>query len=485
MASRPTIDLDEDFVRELYVNELTDEEVQYALTVLEPHREVIEYRLRKFDPETQSWRDYRNSEFAEFDPIGDRMRTPTFTVDPELAEIEESCTVATGDYPGKYTREMSIQAAQEAAKAPAHPFDQDYFHGGRKVGGYAGEGYRDFPVHAITARHVLDRKPTSVLELGCARGYVLKRIQDAGVPAHGLEISEHCQLTRVVDGVVTWDITRTPWPETVVPYDLCVSVAVLEHIPEDKLPAVFAEMARCTQRGLHGVDVHDDDHFDQTHVTIRPIEWWRERMPPGHEVVDKEELERGELVQEGYAPGIKLNLGSFTTMFPGWRNLDRVDLGAWATLNGYSFTRVDLSEGLPFDDDIADLIYASHVIEHFTYAAGTQLLAECRRVLKPGGLLRVAVPDAERLIRNYQDGSIKRLDELSPTPARTPIDRLYALLCDGHHALYDWPRMHLALTDAGFSVVEHSSFRSSRSNAMRRETIDLYPDLSLFVEAVK
>lgn len=37
-----------------------------------------------------------------------------FTVDAELAELEESCTVATGGNPGKYTREMSVRAAQAA-----------------------------------------------------------------------------------------------------------------------------------------------------------------------------------------------------------------------------------------------------------------------------------------------------------------------------------------------------------------------------------
>jgi len=70
-------------------------------------------------------------------------------------------------------------------------FDRHYFDGGKKVGGYAREGYWDFPVHEITFRYILDRKPESVLEIGSARGYVVKRLQDAGVRAQGIDISQY------------------------------------------------------------------------------------------------------------------------------------------------------------------------------------------------------------------------------------------------------------------------------------------------------
>lgn len=369
-----------------------------------------------------------------------------------------------------------------------HPFDQHYFHGGGKVGGYAGEGYRDFAVHDITAARVLALQPPafSVLELGCARGYLLKRLEDAGVRVRGLEISEHCRLTRVVEPVITHDITR-PWTDVVgdQAFDLCLSVAVLEHIPEDKLPIVLAEMARTCKRGLHGIDVHDDDGFDQTHVTIRPLEWWQARMPLGHVAVDKETLEAGPITRP-MSTGLKLNLGSFTTMFAGWRNLDRVDLSRWAAQQGYSFLQWDLRQGLPFDDGVADLVYMSHVLEHFSYDEGGRLLAECRRVLKPGGVVRVLVPDAEVLTKKYLDGSLGDFDELSATAsAQDHAGKLYELLCAGHESIYDGTRLERALSDAGFALAERARFRQSRSEVMRRETIDLYPDLSLIAEAIK
>lgn len=61
----------------------------------------------------------------------------------------------------------------------------------------------------------------------------------------------------------------------------------------------------------------------------------------------------------------------------------------------------DLNRGIPFPDATFDAIYHSHVLEHFAPPQGAQFIAECRRVLKPGGILRVAVPDLEQICRLY------------------------------------------------------------------------------------
>ena len=371
-----------------------------------------------------------------------------------------------------------------------HPFDKDYFHGGKKVGGYAREGYWDYPVHNVTHRKLMEYKPESVLEVGAARGYVLKRLEDDGVRVRGLEISEHCHLTRVVNDVVTWDITQTPWPVKDQEFDLCFSIAVLEHIPEDKLPAVFAEMKRTCKRGLHGIDYKDEDGFDQTHCTIHDESWWRARMPEGHLAVDKQVLEEGAIAPPT-GTGVKLNIGSFNigsygTMFHyGWRNLDVIDLRAWAQGHGYSFVCHDVTRGLPYDDGIVDLIFASHVLEHFTYEQGAALLAECHRVMKPGAVMRVLVPDAERLIAAYRTDKLGAYDEMSETASARPTraSKLYELLCAEHRAIYDEGTLVRALRSAGFKHADRAAFRQSQSPVMRRETIDLYPELSLIVEA--
>ena len=91
--------------------------------------------------------------------------------------------------------------------------------------------------------------------------------------------------------------------------------------------------------------------------------------------------------------GVRLNLGSGLAPIPGFVNVDAleespgVDVGA------------DISERLPFEDGAAELVYASHLLEHFPTDQVPKLLAEWRRVLRPGGVLLIAVPDLEVIAR--------------------------------------------------------------------------------------
>jgi predicted SAM-dependent methyltransferase len=87
--------------------------------------------------------------------------------------------------------------------------------------------------------------------------------------------------------------------------------------------------------------------------------------------------------------GLRLNLGSGETPIPGFVNVDALEQAPGVDVVA------DISERLPFDDGAADLVYASHLLEHFPTDAVPGLLAEWRRVLRPGGTLLVAVPDLE------------------------------------------------------------------------------------------
>lgn len=66
-----------------------------------------------------------------------------------------------------------------------------------------------------------------------------------------------------------------------------------------------------------------------------------------------------------------------------------------------SVKRVDLLEGIPLEDNVCDAVYHSHVLEHLGCEQGRKLMVECHRVLKPGGIARVAVPDLEQIARIY------------------------------------------------------------------------------------
>lgn len=57
--------------------------------------------------------------------------------------------------------------------------------------------------------------------------------------------------------------------------------------------------------------------------------------------------------------------------------------------------------GIPFGDNVFDGVYHSHVLEHFPREQVPPFLRECLRVLRPGGTLRIAVPDLEAILHSY------------------------------------------------------------------------------------
>lgn len=409
---------------------------------------------------------------------------------------------------------------------PEQLYDKHYFNGGSKVGGYASDrwgSYRDFPVHNVTARHVLNRRPKSVLELGAARGYIGKRIEDAGVYYHGLEVSKHCYLTRVSNGVISTDFCKVPWSFDSTSswavyssdlFDLCFSIATLEHVPEQHIPVVIKEMARICKRGLHGIDFgQHDDGFDKTHASLHPRDWWVAQFAmhaPGWEVeiVDKEELEiaLSPPWSEEWLKGdgkVKLNIGSFTTMtHHGWTNIDIHDLGEYAAQNGYRFQKCDVRNGLPFPTGGVDLIVSCHMLEHLTYQEGHRFLMECRRVLKRGGAMRIIVPDAALLMARYHNylcditgnhsdfgtDTLSEFDEINDECAASPTaaGKLWSLLHAGHSAAYDAETLCDLLRRTGFAPVV-SAFRKSSGDGftqIQRETLDMLPCLSLYCDAV-
>jgi predicted SAM-dependent methyltransferase len=92
----------------------------------------------------------------------------------------------------------------------------------------------------------------------------------------------------------------------------------------------------------------------------------------------------------------RLNLGCGPNVAAGWVNMDaRPVPGA---------VQGDLRSGLPLADASVDCIAAIHLLQDLPYPEIAPALAEMRRVLKPGGALRLAVPDLDRAIRAYLAG---------------------------------------------------------------------------------
>ncbi|HBF33210.1 TPA: methyltransferase type 11 [Candidatus Sumerlaeota bacterium] len=89
-----------------------------------------------------------------------------------------------------------------------------------------------------------------------------------------------------------------------------------------------------------------------------------------------------------------INLGCGSRFHSDWINIDCVAQDPSVLVH-------DLSKGIPFGDNTCDVVYQSHVLEHLPRNAAKGMLQECRRVLRPGGILRVAVPDLEQVCRMY------------------------------------------------------------------------------------
>lgn len=89
-----------------------------------------------------------------------------------------------------------------------------------------------------------------------------------------------------------------------------------------------------------------------------------------------------------------INIGCGSIHHPAWINLD-------ISSDDPAVLSVDINSGLPFENACASACYSSHVLEHLDKKAAVDLLAECFRVLKSGGVLRLVVPDLEVITREY------------------------------------------------------------------------------------
>ncbi|MFB2838107.1 class I SAM-dependent methyltransferase [Floridanema evergladense] len=89
-----------------------------------------------------------------------------------------------------------------------------------------------------------------------------------------------------------------------------------------------------------------------------------------------------------------INLGCGSRFHLDWTNVDFVSTGEGVIVH-------NLIEGIPFPNCSFDVVYHSHVLEHFSKKQGELFLRECYRVLRPQGILRIAVPDLEQIVRIY------------------------------------------------------------------------------------
>jgi len=90
-----------------------------------------------------------------------------------------------------------------------------------------------------------------------------------------------------------------------------------------------------------------------------------------------------------------VNLGCGNHFHEDWVNVD-------FAVSGKDVIAHNLNLGIPFQNDSFDVVYHSHVLEHFAKQNAGFFVRECYRVLKNEGIIRIAVPDLEQIIIEYQ-----------------------------------------------------------------------------------
>jgi len=157
---------------------------------------------------------------------------------------------------------------------------------------------------------------------------------------------------------------------------------------------------------------------------------------------------------------VRLNIGCGKRILSGYLNIDvlpveKVDLDNQVP----NYYKYNILEGLPFRDDSVDEILVDHVLEHFYPEQVYELLWDFHRVLKPGGILKIYVPNFEWWINNFEE---VRHDYLKA------IDMMYALLCNvrsgsmGQHRSLWWFDLLKGLVErVGFTIDNFRRYKPS------------------------
>ncbi len=172
---------------------------------------------------------------------------------------------------------------------------------------------------------------------------------------------------------------------------------------------------------------------------------------------------------------ICLELGPSSRRMEGWTGVD---------LNDECDIHHDLLNPLPFPDDRVAEIYSPHVLEHFHYPDIAKLLAECNRILKPGGVFKVAVPDSRIYLKAYfNPKSFDAHCYCRYKPGfqyNSAIDYVNYMAYMGghHHYTFDEENLIVILSNAGFKSVRPRQYDADLDLEERRYQ-------TIYAEAIK
>jgi predicted SAM-dependent methyltransferase len=188
---------------------------------------------------------------------------------------------------------------------------------------------------------------------------------------------------------------------------------------------------------------------------------------------------------------LKVNIGAGPNGQEGWVNIDAYKQ------KGVNLV-YDCRKSLPFQNNSVKYIFVEHFFEHLDYTEEVpHFLSECLRVLNPGGIIRIIVPDMELYIKGYLDSgwdtyiNVRQLsndlkDHGMKTPYHCKMELFNVVMRQGteHKYGYDFENLKFVLDYFGFRDVKKQQFKVSYLDEL---CIDhpSHKKESLYIEAIK
>jgi len=159
-----------------------------------------------------------------------------------------------------------------------------------------------------------------------------------------------------------------------------------------------------------------------------------------------------------------LHLGAELFSLPNWFNTD-------LDPRGEGIYYLDATRPFPFPSSSFDFIFSEHMIEHISFVEGLKLLAECRRILRPGGVVRAATPNLRTILALIADSDGNEaylrwaVQEFNLPKAPFPkapgvINNFFRAW--GHQFIYDPEVLRNAMEQAGFGEIVQCEVGASR-----------------------
>ena len=200
---------------------------------------------------------------------------------------------------------------------------------------------------------------------------------------------------------------------------------------------------------------------------------------------------------------VKVNFGSSLAVHKGWINID-IDFnlliarlpesllkiyyrnsGAknwWSEeeyirkLKDNTFYHHRLEFGLPFHDNSVDVVYTSHTLEHLFKADAEMLVRESFRILRPGGLVRICLPDLQYAFELYTKGEKEKALKYFFADSKSDYT-------SRHMYMYDYEMMKDILEKNKFVEINRCDYQQGKAPDL--EHLDVRPDETFYIEALK